>query len=304
MNIFKIIKTLRTELTGEYNFEQKQQSNTDKLYYINLTDIINREVKLLSQGVPVIKDKITKTVYHNPVTISFYALYLWDSIKSGNHQISAYDDFILLADWLKDNNFDGAWVYPIYVKRYSVEPGWKSAMAQGLAISVLIRAFKHTHNPDYLDTALKAALLLTKPIDEGGCASFNEDGQPFLEEIAVNPTTQILNGNIFALWGLCDLEQFSNKYTAHRNRVIKRLALELPNYDLGYWSRYDLFYNAPASRGYHTLHVTQLKSLYLSTGEPAFQHYAEMWSNYLKDSYKKTKAFMHKGMFEVKRGFK
>src|SRR5437016_355806 len=38
-----------------------------------------------------------------------------------------------------------------------------------------------------------------------------------------------------------------------------RLAAQLGRYDLGYWSRYDLRFTAPASLAYHCLHISLLE---------------------------------------------
>jgi hypothetical protein len=159
-------------------------------------------------------------------------------------------------------------------------------MAQGLTISVFTRAFNLTHEAMYQEAAIQAAETLSKPI-ETGCTSFDEDGLPFLEEVAVNPPAHILNGAIFALWGLYDLELVSNAFQPFKDLALKRLIKELPRYDLGYWSRYDL-------------QIAQLEVLYELTGEPVFRYYAEQWRGYLKDPLKWIRAFGKKAWFAMK----
>lgn len=304
MNALQMIGRIKAELFGRYNFAIREQKNLGKLYYLDLVNIIARECQRLNHGVPVVIDDLTGATYCNPVTVSFYALHLWDRYINCGNQSNLIDSFLLQSIWLKDHNQEGALIYPIAVPRYSISPGWRSAMAQGLAISVFSRAFKLTHKPEYRDAALQAAAILVKPIQAGGCSSFDVDGQPYLEEIAVNPPAHILNGAIFALWGLYDLEVISNEYVTIKDKVVRRLARELPNYDLGYWSRYDLLYDAPSSRGYHILHIAQLESLYLLTKEPAFQQYSVIWRNYLKAPHKRARAFVKKGLFVLRRGRK
>lgn len=302
MNVLQMIRRIKTELFGKYNVSIREHKNSRELYYIDLTNIITRECQKLNHGIPVVTNNPTGMTYYNPVTISFYALHLWDRYIIYGDQGNLIDSFLSQASWLKDHSQEGAWVYPIAVQRYSISPGWKSAMAQGLAISVFIRAFKLTHKPEYRDAALQAAAVLVKPIEGGGCSSFDMDGLPYLEEIAVNPPTHILNGAIFALWGLYDLEMISNEYAMIKDKVVERLVRELPSYDTGYWSRYDLFYDAPATRGYHILHIAQLESLYLLTKEPVFQQYSVIWQKYLKNPHKRATAFVKKGLFVLKRG--
>ena len=304
MNALQMIGRIRAELCEGYKFTVREQQNARQLYYIDLVNIIDRECQRLKDGVPVVSVGSAGATYYNPVTISFYALHLWDRYIEYGNESNVVDSFLLQVSWLRDHNQEGVLIYPIAIQRYSISPGWWSAMAQGLAISVFIRAFELTHKPEYRDAALQAAEILVKPIEEGGCSSFDVDGLPYLEEIAVNPPAHILNGAIFALWGLYDLEVISNEYVTIKDKVVRRLARELPNYDLGYWSRYDLLYDAPASRGYHTLHIAQLESLYLLTKEPAFQQYSVIWRNYLKAPHKRARAFVKKGLFVLRRGLK
>lgn len=298
MNMLQILTKVAIELLGNYNFSIREPGNSQRLYYLDLTTIIDREVRKLDNEVPIAVDSLTGKVYHNPVTISFYALYLWDSFKRGERTLA--DSLLSQARWLKNHNQRGAWIYPISVPRYSASPGWKSAMAQGLAISVFTRAFELTRESGYQNAAFQAAAVLIRPIEEGGCSSFDQEGLPFLEEVAVNPPAHILNGAIFALWGLYDLESMSDAFEPFRDQVLKRLMKELPRYDLGYWSHYDLMYPAPASRGYHLLHIAQLEVLYELTGEPVFRYYADKWRGYLKDPLKRIRAFGKKAWFSMK----
>lgn len=301
MRCLYLFKKVFVELLHPYTFEVRPIAQDNGFYCLDVSDILAREIQEFEQGIPIIRQASIK--YHNPVTVSFYALYLYDRYLREKDE-SQIEEFLNQAHWLQIQQKSGAFTYPVSVPQYAASPGWRSAMAQGLAISVFIRAFKLTHKPEYRDTALQAAAILVKPIEEGGCSSFDVDGLPYLEEIAVNPPAHILNGSIFALWGLYDLEVISNEYVTIKDKVVRRLARELPNYDLGYWSRYDLLYDAPASRGYHILHIAQLESLYLLTKEPVFQQYSVIWRNYLKAPHKRARAFVKKGLFVLRRGRK
>ncbi len=294
----QILTKVVIELLGNYNFSIREPGNPQRLYYLDLRAIIGREIRKLENEVPIAVDSLTSKIYHNPVTISLYALYLWDSFKQGER--AAADSMLLQARWLKNHNHRGAWIYPISVPRYSASPGWRSAMAQGLAISVFTRAYELTHELGYRDAALQAAAVLTRPIEADGCSHFDQQGLPFLEEVAVNPPAHILNGAIFALWGLYDLESISNAFNSFKDRALKRLTEELPRYDLGYWSGYDQMYQVPASRRYHLLHIAQLKVLHILTGEPIFRYYADKWQSYLKDPLKRIRAFGKKAWFSMK----
>lgn len=299
MRLMHLVKKGLVDLFHSYTFDVRPSATVGGLYYLDVSEILAREIRGFEQSIPTTQHANVK--YYNPVTIGFYALHLYEKclIEKDEAQI---ERFLKQASWLKDLSEDGAPTYSLLVPRYSTSPGWKSAMAQGLAISVFTRAFQLTRDPGYLDAALRAAAALARPIEVGGCSSFDQEGLPFLEEIAANPPAHILNGAIFALWGLYDLEEISNVFQSFKELVTKRLIKELPHYDITYWSRYDLRYQAPASRGYHILHISQLKVLHKLTGDPIFKYYADKWQSYLKNPLKRIRAFWEKAWFSIKEG--
>jgi hypothetical protein len=98
--------------------------------------------------------------------------------------------------------------------------------------------------------------------------------------------TLVLNGMIFSLCGVYDFVRvFPNNKLAKKifDDGINTLKNILPEYDLNYWSKYNLceanFYPKidPATVGYQRLHITQLKMLYKLTGEKIFNNYAQMF---------------------------
>ncbi|UFU07262.1 D-glucuronyl C5-epimerase family protein [Ruania halotolerans] len=154
---------------------------------------------------------------------------------------------------------DGSWRYPVRVARYGVAPGWSSAMAQGLATSALLRS------ADALPAAeaavarsrVDAAIAhLLRPVEDGGCTTYDADGLPFPEECPATPAPHILNGAGFALLGLHDYDlRFGGDAAA---RTARRLNDLLPRWDIGYYSRYDMLGRSPSSPDYHRLHIALL----------------------------------------------
>ena len=47
-------------------------------------------------------------------------------------------------------------------------PGWYSAMGQGQAMSLLVRAYLHTKDEKYLTSAVNAMKLFEVPSEKGG----------------------------------------------------------------------------------------------------------------------------------------
>jgi len=298
MKFWQLFMEGLSDLLHPYTFDIRfDTAKEGGLYYLDMSDVLAREIRGFEKGIPVIYHGDLK--YHNPVTVSFYALLHHDRYVLEKDELQA-EIFLKQAHWLQVQERAGAFTYPTPVPRYRANLGWRSAMAQGLAISVFVRAFNLTDERVYRDAGLQAAETLSKPIEMGGCTSFDDNGLPFLEEVAVIPPAHILNGAIFALWGLYDLEKISNTFQSFRELAVKRLIKELPRYDLGYWSRYDLMYHIPATRSYHMLHISQLKVLHELTGEPIFKLYADKWQNYLKDPLKRIRAFGKKAWFSMK----
>jgi hypothetical protein len=168
-------------------------------------------------------------------------------------------------------------------------------MAQGLAISVMLRAYDLTGEQSYFDAAGLASNLLLSPVSEGGCSDYDKSGNPFLEEYPSDPPSHILNGAIFALIGLSELEARTGG-DIHK-AAVTRLSTQLTRFDLGYWSRYDLRYAAPASRSYHSLHVSLLQVAGNLFSDPFFNSTAIRWKSYLSRPGCRLRAAAKKAWF-------
>lgn len=235
--------------------------------------------------------------YLNPVAISLHALARHTALHHGAGPAER-EDFLRHATHLLESQDDaGGWRYPVSVPRYGVGPGWYSAMAQGLAAAVFLRAFDQSASASYRDASERAAALLLKPVEDGGCNVYDEWGRPFLEECPASLPPLILNGAIFALIGLMEVE--SRWGGSSPRAVAARLADQIGEYDLGYWSRYDLRYRAPATQAYHSLHVSLLRVLGRMTGMDLFTQTAERWASYGSSVRNRLRAALGKARMVV-----
>lgn len=191
------------------------------------------------------------------------------------------------ADWLVEHfrpcdPWRPGWRWNIPHKRLRIRPPFISAMTQGQAISGLVRAHEHTGERRYLDTARAALEAFTCSTAEGGVAAPLSGDACFYEEYPSTPLSHVLNGHIFALWGLYDLAISGHDTQAGElyERGLAGLRELLPRFDVGYWSRYCL-YPQPlpnvASPAYHELHCAQLRALHALTGEQHFLERARRW---------------------------
>jgi heparosan-N-sulfate-glucuronate 5-epimerase len=175
------------------------------------------------------------------------------------------------------------WPFPADLPKYSMRAPWYSAMAQGQIASVLVRA-QSLLGDRYGDLALRAVEPLVGP-DRYGLVAHTGDG-PVLEEGApCRPPSHILNGWVFALWGLWDVAAGLGDERARRlyEDSLECLIRTLPAYDVGWWTRYSLFPHPTtdlAKPFYHRLHIVQAQVLARMTHRKEFSEAAERWSRY------------------------
>ena len=230
--------------------------------------------------------------YH-PIRIAQYALHLHGEwLRDGFGETRAR--FVQQACWLRDGqrrreNVDGMYVFDFPWPKYGAGPGWTSAMAQGEAISVLLRAEHLEPGAGFGEAAERAAEPFKYTIDRGGVV-WRGRNDAFFEEVANEHAAHILNGCIFAFWGLWELhERRGEPWEAELlERVSGTLLRWLPRYDTGWWSRYSLMRTAAgrphvATLKYHAFHIAQLRVLAAMLGEPRFEEFANRWERYIDD---------------------
>jgi hypothetical protein len=182
-------------------------------------------------------------------------------------------------------------------------------MAQGEAVSLLVRSAVSLQRAEYFEAATRAAKPLLDPAS--GLVSHTMDG-PVLEEYPTQPPSHVLNGWVFALWGLYDLasaghtsreaaaaaSQFDSGATA--------LAARLRLYETCRgWSRYDLYphrISHVASPFYQRLHVAQLRAMAILRPDlDEFASRADRWEAALGSVPSVTISLARKAAFRMLR---
>ena len=226
---------------------------------------------------------------YNPVSIAQYGLYCYGELVGGNEELR--QPFLRQAQFLRSyQRQDGTLPYWNPFPRYCENPPWISAMAQGEAASLFLRAYALTSERSYLDAALHAVESLKADVARGG-ASFIRGNAVFFEEIASNEPVHILNGHLFAAFGVWELCRFgfgdSDLHRLHECAV-QTLARWLPLFDASGWSYYQLALNESGARyycpmNYHQYHIAQLYVYEAMTGVKAFGECARRWHAGLDD---------------------
>ncbi len=164
--------------------------------------------------------------------------------------------------------------------------GELSSMFQGQALSVLCRAWLATGDHSFLKAAIGCLGSYETPVELGGVlGTISSIGVPWYEEYPTDSLNHVLNGMIFALWGLRDLCKVTGDERAGRlfETGVESVIRALPLFDNGFWSWYWVCENDPpyiASMMYHSMHVCQLLSLASQTGRQELRSYASKFQSY------------------------
>lgn len=284
-------------LTGKsiYHVEQNKGKvfckDELKGYFNDMTQkVILGDNNLDSDGIPVL-DHSDGSKVHMPTMIFQYGLGAYDLWLIEKERIYI-DKAILCASWAIENqNLDGSWNNFYYI--YPQNP--YSAMAQGEGISLLVRIYEETKDIKYLTCAKKAVEFMLKDIKFGGVADYENDELVLLEYTHL---PVVMNGWIFAAFGLYDYNLVTGNYREEFDRTIVSLEKSLPQYDCGYWSMYDSK-GKISSPFYHNLHIAQMQALFDVTGKKIFYDYGEKFSNYQKNVLYANKAFIRKAFQKI-----
>ena len=243
---------------------------------------------------------------YNPIAIAQYGLGHYNLCVEGTKK--SCKEFLKMADFLvntleKNEKNKYVWYHHFdWDYHGKVLAPWYSGLAQGNGISLLLRAYATTGDKKYLKTAELASESLFAPLKDGGCTYTDLNGFKWIEEIIRVPPTHILNGFMWALFGVYDLYLLTkNEY--HKNAFedyTKTLRHNLRIFDAGIWSYYDASEDKMlASLFYHRLHIIQLRILYKMTKIDTFRNYAEKWYAYAQNELNKIIALFYKSGFKL-----
>lgn len=258
-------------------------------------------------GVPLLDYGGSIGLAYNPIAVAQFAL--------GNHSLLGESDHLqrraklkAAADWLVENLTPNAEGLPVWMHRFdwdyreTLKDPWFSGLAQGQGVSALLRAHGELSDERYLSAAHEASRSLFVPLAQGGVL-WTDAGESWIEEYIVSPPTHILNGAIWAAWGLLDLGRAGREDASVLfSEVARTIGSALSSYDTGYWSLYEqsgTWLPMLASAFYHQLHVVQLDAMHAMTGDARFADYAARWRSYLSRPYCRRRAGAGKLIFKL-----
>lgn len=265
-----------------------------KGYYNNLTEKVTMNPRLLdTDELPMVTLENQDPVYF-PVAIFQYGLGAYDRyLMNGDDRY--LKKFMQCAEWAM-NHIDekGRWNNFFF---YSPDTPY-GAMAQGEGASLLVRAYKHTGEIVYLDKAKEAIDFMLLSLEDGGTTKY-EDGDAYLMEYTFKG--MVMNGAIFAWWGLYDYvlaTKDTGRYREAMSKTLSSLIIVLPLFKCRYWSMYSLD-GLIASPFYHNLHVAQMEAMYDLTGKSIFKEYADTWRRQQRNIVCISRAFIKKALQKI-----
>ncbi len=192
-------------------------------------------------------------------------------------------------NWLDDNKeeFKDSIVWRSDANdQYSLPKGWVSGMYQGQAISLYLRAYQLYNDESYLITAEKIYNSFKYDYNEGGFKRVDKQGCVWFEEYPSATPSYVLNGYIYSIFGILDLYRVTQREEVKElwNSCVHTLEVNLPKYDVWYWSVYDQLKEQLVSYYYQkNVHIPLMKIMYLLTQKEIFNKYAVKWERNLNN---------------------
>ena len=260
-------------------------------YYNDLTQkVLLGEKNLDRQGIPFLEHCDGKHI-KMPTMIFQYGLGAFD-LYLLEEKKEYLDKVVICANWAVDNQEEkGSWNNFFYI--YPDNP--YSAMSQGEGASLLLRAYAETKDIRYFNAAKKAIDFMLIDVSCGGVSERREN-ELYLLEYTHLPL--VLNGWIFALWGIYDLSLVLPEYKKEFDKTVNTLARKLLLFDNGYWSLYDVS-GMMTSPFYHKLHIAQLKAMYQITNIDIFKEMSLKFEKYESKKINRIRAFCVKGIQKI-----
>ncbi|MCJ7691304.1 MAG: D-glucuronyl C5-epimerase family protein [Clostridiaceae bacterium] len=278
-------------------------------YYLDFSSKADYPGEFSEKGIPLFSYTGLPLI-EQPIVIAQYALGLYEMLENKDFMDEELrNKFLLTANWFETNQVNvkggkGWYIYKLYPE-YGLNKPWISAMTQGEAISVLTRASVLTKNYQFEQLAIEALGPFESNVKDGGLINYFNSIPVYEEFPSPHKTSGVLNGILFALFGVYDLVLLNKNQRAQNifEKGVDSLKKLVPYYDLNYWTRYYLFdypKKYTSSFTYHILVAEQLKAMFYLSGESIFVEYAEKWIECSKSFFKKNRALFEKLIYANK----
>lgn len=221
-----------------------------------------------SESMPVmIKDSIG---HRNPVQVSNAAFYFHGRYLQSRDERDK-EAFLRNVRWLEQNHRRGYYHYPFDWKHYGatktgglliveLDSGWVSGMAQGQALGALALAFDMSGDQSFLAAARDVFRTLRINEDPHWVFALDENGYYWIEEYPNSDFCHVLNGSLFALWGLWNYHVVTHNPIALTlfRAGVRSIADHVGNWNIKGADNSLYCRHRVESKGYHAIAIEQL----------------------------------------------
>jgi hypothetical protein len=234
----------------------------------------------LADGVPLLHVPALGTDIEFPIMVLLYGLgsldcYFVEASDSHLHNVRRCVDWMLSRlhpSGCFDNNF--SLVAPAG-EYYSSNSGMTNGLALSFALRVVHNNLVDTPTCERLGEAVKRIVRNTlTPVESGGTV-LEADGGTYLMEHCVKSGNVVLNGWIYGVFGLWDVQRYmpDNSVARFLDRTLETMVRALPRFYLqNGWTRYDLA-GRTSSPFYHRVHCALLDALCRLTHDRRLEGY-------------------------------
>jgi heparosan-N-sulfate-glucuronate 5-epimerase len=248
---------------------------------------------------------------YNPIAIAQYGLARFNRGCITDDPVDR-GAWLAATRWLERELRPNALGVPVWMHDFDwphrelLKAPWYSGPAQGVGLSMLVRAARLTGEIRFAQAAHRVFESFRRDVSRGGVTVPGARGEKWIAEYVVDPGSQTLSGFVWALWGVYDYAKWSRCREADAlwQRSLATLERRLGDFDTGWWSLYE----APrgdeamlASPYYHTLHITQLRVLHRLSGRQCFEDIADRFEGYLRNRAYRVRALAEKAFFKLRR---
>ncbi len=200
-------------------------------------------------------------------------------------------------DWLVTEGAyrlaNGEVIFPHFddLRVYGLKAPWLSALTQGQAISLLVRAATLTGDRRYAECADAAVRAFQDPALP---IVWRDGDRIFFEEYPCDPPSHVLNGCIFAWFGLWDYARFRGDENVRRFclQAMENIRRMEPSYEIGNWTRYSQTKRRPTSPAYHEIHASQAEALAAILNDPVWAACARRWRRAAENPFQRSLVFV------------
>ena len=236
--------------------------------------------------------------YYHPVLMSTKALNYLTTFQKTNDEwffkksLDLADKIIELSDEKNGSYYFPYTWFKIGHNEYFY-PNWYSGMAQGRWLSYFSQLYLETKNEKYKRIADKIYLSVSNVHNEPNVTAIDKDNNFWIEEYPnaypssyhERGATHVLNGFVFAIWGLYDYYWIEQDPEVKRilQATITTLYNKASSYrreggNSFYCIKHQKYSYAVTSDHYHDIHIKQLYELYEITGEDFFKTLSEAFA--------------------------